>query len=344
MDSDGRPTDAIIADALSCGRGPEKWDMVAVLHYRGTREVMEAAHRLTESMGPDERCLGVDILAQLGIPTRSFPDEVCAILIDLLDRERDPDVLQSIATACGHNKGFGIVEPLARLRDHPSADVRQAVVFGLLGQEDECAIRTLMELCEDLDDDVRNWALFGLGDMIDTDNAEIRQVLLQAVHDSFDAVRGEALKGLARRRDERAIDPLIGELLAIAAAEEWWDYAFEAAENMPDVRLYPALVAARNSGIDDSTLDHAIALCRIPSPEEGEDGPTGAAGACPVCWRRRAFRKSEGWQFCKRCGWSDDADQRTNPDSKDGYNHSSLNGERARWRRRLDLARESSKD
>lgn len=340
QERDPRSTDEIVADALKQEDDDARWELITALHFRGTRDVFEAARNLTKSVNPDERCLGVDILAQLGIPERSFPNEVCDILLELLKSERDADVLQSACTAFGHNKDFHVVEPLARLWSHPSADVRYAVVFGLLGQEDEFAIQALIELSADADDDVRNWATFGLGDMIDLDTPEIRETLFRCVDDSFDAVRGEALKGLAKRHDDRAIEPLVRELEAITEADEWWDYAFEAAENMPDSRLYPALMAVKDSGIDDRTLDHAIALCRIPALEEGEDKLTDAPTSCPVCGRRRAFKKSDGWQFCKRCGWSDDPDQRANPDSEEGYNRRSLNQERERWKHRLEMARQ----
>ncbi|MEN6520499.1 MAG: HEAT repeat domain-containing protein [Armatimonadota bacterium] len=339
QERDPRSTDEIIADALLQEDDDARWGLITALHFRGTRDVFEAARNLTESLNPDERCLGADILAQLGIPERSFPNEVRDVLLDLLKSEHDADVLQSACTAFGHNKDFHVVEPLARLKSHPSADVRYAVVFGLLGQEDEAAVQALIELSTDADDDVRNWATFGLGQQIDLDTPEIREALISRLDDEYDAVRGEALRGLACRDDERSIEPLIRELEAITEADEWWDYAFGAAENMPDSRLYPALIAAKNSGIDDRTLDHAIALCRIPAPEEGEDKLTDAPTSCPVCGRRRAFKKSDGWQFCKRCGWADDLDQRAVSDSREGYNRCSLNQERERWRHRLEMAR-----
>lgn len=331
---DARPTGDIIAEILAKDYDDTTWELVTILRYRGTRDVFEAARKLTESPNPDERCLGVDILAQLGIPKRSFPDEVYETLANLLKHEEDEEVLFSICFAFNHNRDFSPVEALFRLTTHPSAEVRYAAANALMGHEDKAAVEALIKLSSDPDAKVRDWATFGLGMQIDLDTPEIREVLICRLDDEDGAVRGEALRGLAHRDDKRAIEPLIKELYAIAKADEWYGYAFEAAEAMPDVRLYPALAAVRESGIEDTTLDHAIALCRTPAPEEVKDLPTDAPMSCPVCWRRRAFRNADEWQFCKRCGWTYDPDQRANPGSAEGYNRRSLNQERERWRTR----------
>jgi len=49
--------------------------------------------------------------------------------------------------------------------------------------------------------------------------------------------------------------------------------------------------------------------------------------------------KSESWQFCKRCGWFDDAEQRADPELGKNGNLRSLSYERERWRQRVEMAR-----
>ncbi len=340
--TDPRPTAEIISAALATEDDEEYWDLVLVLKHRGTREVFEAARELTESDDPDRRVLGVDILSEIGLPGRVFLSDTIELLVAMLEHETDEDVMQMICYAFGRNPEAGVVEPLVKLKDHPSARVRDALVFGLLGQENDLAAEALIELSGDPDDEVRNWATFGLGQQIDIDPPGIREALIRRLDDPFDAVRGEALRGLAKRGDERVIESLIRELGIIAEADEWWDYAFEAAENLPDPRLHPALMAAKESGIEGSTLDRAIALCRTPAAEEANDRPSDAPTTCPVCGRRRAFKKIDSLQFCRRCGWFDDPDQRANPDSVDGYNRRSLNQERERWLERTKAAEGSA--
>lgn len=324
--ADQRPTEEIISAAL-IEEDDDKYDyFVTVLQFRGTREVFDAARVLTASENENERCLGVDILAQLGIPERNFPEEALGVILGLLEYEESDDVIESVCIALGHNKDPRNVSYLVRFKQHPNPDVRYAVVFGLLTHEDEQAIEALIELSGDSDEDVRNWATFGLGDMIETDTPEIREALWRRVNDDFDAVRGEALKGLAKRIDEHVVEPLIAELNAIAQGDECWDYAFEAAEWVPDPRLYSALMAIKNSGIQDRSLERAIALCRVPLPAESEAEPDEAPTTCPVCGMLNAFRDPAQWEFCPRCGWVDCPEQRLHPDAVEYSNHSrSLN-------------------
>ena len=62
---------------------------------------------------------------------------------------------------------------------------------------------------EDPDDDVRDWALFGLGVQGDQDAPEIRDALFCRLSDTSEDVREEALVGLSKRRDARIVPTLI---------------------------------------------------------------------------------------------------------------------------------------
>src|SRR5205807_6775221 len=125
------------------------WQPVVVLHYRGTREIFEIARNLCESQIPKGRKLGVDILGQLGTPERPFKDESLPILFALIENEQDTEVLSSVGVSLGHINDARVIKPLIKLKNHPSADVRFGVVHGLLGQEDDLAIKTLIELSKD---------------------------------------------------------------------------------------------------------------------------------------------------------------------------------------------------
>jgi HEAT repeat protein len=70
-------------------------------------------------------------------------------------------------------------------------------------------VETLLTLMADTDEEVRDWATFGVGVLGDTDSVEIRDALGRAVHDSNEDVREEALVGLSKRQDKRALGPLL---------------------------------------------------------------------------------------------------------------------------------------
>jgi HEAT repeat protein len=258
--NDPRATHELITLALTELDEDAAWDAVVLLHYRGTKEVFDAARRLCASTCPQERTLGANILGQLGIPKRSFPRESVGLLRRLLEVERDEDVLDAICIALGHIHDPTAIPSLARLKAHPSDQVRYAVVFGLLGFEDPLAIKTLIELSRDPDDLVRDWATFGLGTQIDVDTPEIRAALLARVSDEDEETRGEALLGLARRHDPRVLEPLIKELEYYPEAR--YNHSLEAAGEMADARLLPVLTRLKQSaGADDKQLDEAIQRC-----------------------------------------------------------------------------------
>src|SRR5688572_18902032 len=96
----------VIADALAAAsRGDEdaRWDCVCALQREGTPAVLAAAVGLCESLGPEERALGADILGQLGglgalAPYREQSSPVLARLLE----DPDPVVKAAAVRAHGH--------------------------------------------------------------------------------------------------------------------------------------------------------------------------------------------------------------------------------------------------
>jgi HEAT repeat protein len=258
--SDPRSTHDFISTVLTGPNEESAWDAIAMLHYRGTKEVFDAACRLCVSNCPQERTLGANILGQLGIPERSFPTESVDMLIQLLATEVHEEVLDAICVALGHLHDSKAVPALSRLKTHPCDKVRFAVVFGLLGLEAQLAIESLIQLSRDQDVDVRNWATFGLGTQIEADTVEIRAALFERICDEDEVTRGEAFVGLARRKAERIIEPLIKELERYPVAQ--WRHSVEAAEELGDARLLPVLRRLQQStDSEDTTFDEAIRRC-----------------------------------------------------------------------------------
>jgi HEAT repeat protein len=193
------------------------WKAVQTLRRIGSRAVFERAAEWCGSEDPLRRARGADVLAQIGRtsehPDNNFPDECYLILSAVTERERDPLPLLSAIHALGHIGNPRAVPLVIANCGHENPDVRFAVACAL-GKfaEDPCAARALMALMHDVDDDVRDWATFGLGVLGDADSAEIREALLKRMTDLDFDVREEAFVALANRKEPRAVPALIAEL------------------------------------------------------------------------------------------------------------------------------------
>lgn len=256
---DSRSLDELICVALGDPEDESCWEAVVTLHYRGTREVLERAAALCHSGCPNERQLGADILGQLGVPERVFPAESVRILLDMLISERDASVLQSIFVAFSHIGDAAAIDPAIQFASHDDADVRHAVVLALTSHDDAWAIRKLIELTHDPVAEVRDWATFALGSQREeVDTHELREALAARLTDTDEYVRGEALIGLARRKDARAIPALQTEL----ALSDVNYLAVEAAELAADPSLLRQLLELQSWWtIDPPGLEAAIAAC-----------------------------------------------------------------------------------
>jgi len=192
------------------------WNAVRRLHNLGSREVFDRAAAWCSSDNPLKRARGADVLAQLGVaPDHSiptFPDESFSVVSALAQREKEPLPILSAVHALGHIGNPLAVPLIVEHRLHPSADVRLAVASALGDfANDPRAIDTLVSLMQDVDEDVRDWATFSLGVQGDLDSEEIRNALWQRVSDPNPDVREEAMVGLGKRKDRRALPALIAE-------------------------------------------------------------------------------------------------------------------------------------
>jgi HEAT repeat protein len=193
------------------------WQAVHDLRRIGTRQVFDKAAKWAESAAPLMRARGIDVLAQLGRtakhPTNSFPEESYAIVTKALQQERESTPLNSAISALGHLDDARAIPLLAAFRSHPNAEIRFSVACALGSfPNDALSIEALLALMEDADEQVRDWATFGLGVLGDEDSAVIRDSLYQWLNDSNADVHEEALVGLAKRHDPRSLPTLIDAL------------------------------------------------------------------------------------------------------------------------------------
>ena len=255
---DQRTIDELVRFALSETSEELSWQAVTVLHFRGTQEVLEHAKRLSASSCNRERRLGADILGQLGVPDRTFSVECTAILCGMLSVEEDAQVLASILIALSFQNCSDALPLISSFSDHSDPNVRHAVVQALATEECPAAITNLVRLSKDSDDNVRDWATFALGTLFEADTAEIRDALFERIADSHNDTRGEALVGLARRKDSRVIDTLRREF----ASDCIGTLSIEAAELIASKELRQPLVKLQQWwNVDPQLLARAIAAC-----------------------------------------------------------------------------------
>jgi HEAT repeat protein len=255
--TDQRPTQYLLEEFLEEVDIDKGWEAVVALHFRGTRDVLEASAHLLTSSEPRRRKLGADILGQLGVPVRTFPVESFELLADAMGSERDPTVLAAIAIAFGHLENPSAIPLLLPLIHDPDPSVREAVTVGLLGHEDRRAIDALIRLSQDESEEVRDWATFALGTQIDRDDEKVRSALLERLDDPHRDTRCEALVGLAKRKDRRVLSAIAREL----QSEEVGDLAIEAAELLAEPSLVGPLSELKLENPEWEELETAIDAC-----------------------------------------------------------------------------------
>ena len=210
---------------------------LSLVSYRGTQVELDLGLEYARSEDPTDREVGPDVLAQLGWQDQTFLEESVSALILLLQDDTN-GVIAAAAIGLGHRNHLKAIPHLVALADNQDEEIRYAVVHGLLTLDDPNAIACLIQLSQDTDSDVRDWALFGLGTQIQRDTPEIREALFQGLSDSDDNARAEAQAGLAFRNDERVVEALIKEF-----EREWiGKLSFEAAAFIADPRLRPSLL------------------------------------------------------------------------------------------------------
>ena len=222
------------------------WAAIRELHRRGGNEEFEAARSLLASPAAKERGRGVDILAQLNSPkwTLHERERNASAVLAALAGESDPAVISSMGVALGHLDDPRAVGAMLPYKDHADANVRLSVVMALSPHPDPLSLQTLVELSSDPDEEVRNWATFSLGTQLEAvDTPELREALVARLQETNPEIRGEALVGLALRKDPRVLEPLKRELSGSSVII----LAVEAAEVLGDPSLLPLLVQLRDA-------------------------------------------------------------------------------------------------
>lgn len=175
------------------------------------------------------------------------------------DKEREAIVLHAVLVALSHLAHGDTTPAVLRFCNHADRNVRHATVLALTASgEDPTAVDALVGMTRDRDAHVRDWAVFGLGTILDVDTRAVRDALAERLTDPDDDTRHEALVGLARRKDQRVVSALLGEL----TSDEVGTLAVEAAELIAESELKLHLVSLREWwDVDGDLLERAIHAC-----------------------------------------------------------------------------------
>ncbi len=144
------------------------WHAVHALQNIGSREVLDIASDWCRSDEPLKRARGADVLAQLGKtadhPKNNFPEESFNAVATLAESEKHIEPLSSAIYALSHIGNQRAIPLLVHYSTHPESDIRFAVACACGSFANESTIvPVLLELMRDADEDVRDWATFGLG-------------------------------------------------------------------------------------------------------------------------------------------------------------------------------------
>ncbi|MER5350285.1 HEAT repeat domain-containing protein [Kitasatospora sp. NPDC002551] len=216
---------------------------------------------LLRSAEPAERAAGCDLVGEAADRDEAVRAEAAAVLLAHAERERDGSVLAWLARALGRTGDGRAVPVLVALAGHPDAGVRRQVASALsldevaAGPPDAPGVRALLTLTRDPDPDVRDWATFTLGFQCAADGPQVRAALWERTGDEHPDAREEGIRGLARRRDPRAV-PLMRELLADPQGAAV--LTFGAAEILGAPELLPLL---EDYDPDDPGVAQALAAC-----------------------------------------------------------------------------------
>jgi HEAT repeat protein len=237
--------------AWSTDRG---WKAIVALQLRASPSLLVLVHSLCASPSWRRRALGLYVASQLQRPRRpgdvlgatAYAMEATQTL--LLAGLHDPhdEVVCAAVSGLGHRPHPEALTTLVDLAGHADSAVRWDVAVALSCYSEPAAIDALMHLAVDADPEVRDWATFGLGTQQTVDTPQVREVLWRNLNDDDEDVRGEALVGLAARRDLRVIDHLLAQL-----GSDCRVYQLEAAEQLASPALLPALRAIAD-GLRDS--------------------------------------------------------------------------------------------
>ena len=204
-----------------------------------------------------------------------------------------PAVVGEALLSSGRFTGPGDLAPIVRWSTAKDVEVRWRATWALFRLRDPAAAEPLLRLSDDASPDVRYWAVRGLASM-DSTPAEIktRQAarLRAGVKDADRRVRTEALRALATYQDDASFDVV---LAALDSPDTWLSVsAAEAMGRYPTKKdaIVPKLVAAAGSTRPIALRLTALAPLTTLAPDAAKDVATSLRDSASQVARTTADR------------------------------------------------------
>lgn len=279
MDPTGLTNRELVQIALTAGdQSDAYWGAVRELQKRGAPDVFELSSQLCAANEPHAREVGLDVLGQLGYERgRPFLAESLPIAFRL-GVDAEPLVRRSALAALGNLGDPQSLSFLISYMSDPDAGIRlvvaQAIPSVLEDRPQPEGIQALIQLSDDSDQEIRDWATFGLGSLVNLDSDEIRDALSRRLDDPEGDTAGEALVGLARRRDLN----IVARVDSLLQAEEVGNLTVEAAGELADRTFVPSLQRLEHIGWAKGDprgwlLEKALIACRTGIPMNEDERP-----------------------------------------------------------------------
>lgn len=196
----------------------DRWEAINALRSTGGRLIFDRAMAWCNSDDAHKQLSGVDILAQIGRSIEhgvtDYAEESYPVIEAILRRGPSTEMKSSAIAALSFLENPAAIPLICSFHTDPDAETRYSVAcaLGPPFANDHLAVETLLELMQDEDEDVRDWATFNLGSQGDADSLAIRDALVERLGDSFPDAREEAVEALAKRKDLRVL-PALKDLL-----------------------------------------------------------------------------------------------------------------------------------
>ncbi len=181
-----------------------RFKYIRKLRLSGDEALFEICVQRLNDSDIHTRTNSIEILSQFGNPLKKYRKKIANLFIQQLNKETNIELVELLLIGIGHNNIYLTSQNIRRILHFSESNnykIRFALVFALLGIEDNYAIEILQKLSSDKSVSVRDWATFGLGSQIDLDNPVIRSTLWKRVSDRHFDTRMEAIVGLAKRQD-----------------------------------------------------------------------------------------------------------------------------------------------
>lgn len=233
-----------VDDLISLSRADDLKNSPArlVLERSPDPVVFERCKDLCLSAEPKERLVGVRILMRAF--GKTFCPQARNIISLMQQTECDEDVMEALIYASWHLLMEDRSKYVVSFARSKKDSLRLASARALGGLLDPLSIDTLCILTTDREDEIRNWATFGLRVALEDPyfKKDLREVFSNRLNDNDQATRLEAVVGLCLCGDERVIPALVAEL----ERPQVWPQAIEAAGILSSPALLDSLTRLRD--------------------------------------------------------------------------------------------------